>query len=258
MKTFKLFRIIGLLGLLGLFGQASALAAAKGPKANTRAYPITESYHKLIVTSAFDVVISDSVRKAMVTVPDAIHKAVVVQVDKGVLRIALQGKIKMTERPKVILPRNSSLNDIELLGASSLTFDTLFGDDLRLYLTGASAMKGVIQSRLIAMEMSGASHFLGRMFADRVNLDFSGASSAEIRGRVLIKLDIKMIEGCSLDAERLEVRRIEGSLTDASSAIFWCTERIDLPLSGASHLTYLGRPLIVNCPTDGLSSVSRK
>ena len=258
MKTINLFRIIGLLGLLGLFGQVSASAAAKGPKTNVRAYPITESYHKLIITSAFEVIISDSVKQAMVTVPEAIHKAVIVQVDNGILRIAIQGKIKMKDRPRVIIPRNAALDDIELLGASSLTFDTLFSDDIHLYLTGASFMKGVVQSKLIALQLSGASRFLGRMFADRVNLDFSGASSAEIRGRVLIKLDFNMIEACHLDAEKLEVRRIEGLLTDASSASFWCTERMDIPVTKASRLVYTGRPLIVNCPTDGLSSVIHK
>lgn len=257
MKAFRLVSILGLLGILGLFGQPSAMAAGKGPKSNTRAYPIA-AYHKLVVTSGFDVEFNDTVRKAMVTVPEAIHKAVVVQVERGVLRIAFQGKVKMKGRPKVVLPRNESLNDIELLGASTLTFDTLFSDDIRLYLTGASSMKGVISSKLIAMEMSGASHFLGKMFADRVSLDYSGASSAEIRGRVLIKLDFKMIEACHLDAEKLEVRRIEGSLDGASSARLWCTERLDVPVTNNSHLVYLGHPTIVNCPTSDLSTVVRK
>ncbi len=235
-----------------------SLAAGKGPKSGSLTYPIKGEYTKLIVSSAFDVSFSDSVKEAVVTLPEAYKKQMVVDVDKGALRIALRGKVKLKKRPTVVLPHNQQLSNIELTGAATLTVDHLERNEMTIYLTGASCFRGDITAKQVNIEQAGASDYRGKLFVDNVSLNLSAASTAEIRGRALIKMDIRMIEASSIDAEKFEVKRIEGSLDGASNAIFWCTERMIVPVKNASHITYIGRPLVVNCPASDVSTVTHK
>ena len=246
--------LLVLLALLVLLGAT----AEKKPENTAIAFPVKGEYSKLIVSSAFNVSFSDSVKDARVTIPQNFQKQVVVEVDKGVLRIALRSKARLKKTPTVVLPSNSRLNNIELSGAATLTAGHLERDEMAIYLTGAARFRGDITAKQVSIEQAGASDYRGKLFVDNVSLNLSGASKAEIRGRALIKMNLKMIEACSLDAEKLEARRIEGSLDGASSAILWCTERMTVPVSNASHLTYIGRPLVVNCPASDVSTVNRK
>lgn len=236
----------------------SAEAAEKGPKSDARAYPINGTYHKLVVSSAFDVSYSDSVKSAMVTIPEALQKQVIIEVANGTLRIALRGKSKLKKRPTVVLPRNINLNNIELSGAATLTLGKWEKETMDIYLTGAASFRGDITGKQVNIEQAGASDYRGKLFVDNVSLNLSAASKTEIRGRALIKMELHMIEASSIDAEKFEVRRIEGSLEGASNAIVWCTERMKLPLKGNSHLVYIGRPLVVDCPTSDVSTVIHK
>lgn len=237
---------------------SSLEVSAKGPKGDAVAYPIKGEYHKLIVSSAFDVSFSDNVKEAMVTVPERFQKQVVVELDKGVLRIAVRGKVKFKKRPTIVLPLNKKLIDIELSGAATLTTGKLECEEMAIYLTGAAKFRGDIVAKVVHIEQAGASDYRGHLSVENLFLNLSAASTMEIRGRAFFKMEVKMIEASSLDAEKFEARRIEGSLDGASNAVFWCTERMVVPVRNASHLIYIGRPLVVNCPTSDVSTVTHK
>lgn len=256
MKNHKSFRLLGLFGLLGIACLLSA--TGRGPKGGAIAYPIAGEYNKLIVNSAFDVSFSDSVKSAMITLPENLQKQLVVDLDKEVLRIALRGKAKLKKRPIVVLPRNKRLNNIELTGTAILTAGKLECEQVNIYLTGEAKFRGDIAAKEVHIEQAGASDYRGHLSVENLFLNLSAASTMEIRGRVFFKMNIKMIESSSLDAEKLEVRRIEGSLDGASNAIVWCTERMVVPVKNASNLVYIGRPVVVNCPTSDVSSVTHK
>ena len=258
MKNNKLFSLLGLFGLLGIACLISAATMAKGPKNGAIAYPIKGEYSKLIVSNAFDVSFSDTVREAMVTIPEDFKKQVIVEVNGDSLRVALRGKIKLKKRPTVVLPRNDRINDIELNGAATLKTNKLENDMVNVYLTGAAQFRGDIMAKEVHIEMEGASDYKGHLSTENLFVNLAAASSLEIRGRVFFKMTVKMIEASSLDAEKLEVRRIEGSLDGASNAIVWCTERMVVPVRNASNLVYIGRPLVVNCPTSDVSTVTHK
>ena len=117
-------------------------------------------------------------------------------------------------------------------------------------MTGASA----IQSGMRFVSLSGSVGSLASIQARYL----SAASKAEIRGRALFQMDLHMIEASRIDAEKFEVRRIEGSLDGASKAILWCTERMSVPLKNASHITYIGHPKVVDCPISDVSTITRK
>lgn len=249
----KLFLILAITAVTIL-----TLAAAKGPKTDTRAYPINGEYTKIVINAPFDVSFSDTAKAAMVTIPEDFQKQVVIQAENGTLHIAFHNKSKLKKRPVVVLPRNDRINDIELLGAATLKVGKLEHDEVRVYLAGASHFLGNIIAKDVHIEQVGASDYKGHLSVENAFVDLSAASSLELRGRALFKLTIKMIEASSLDAEKFEARRIEGSIDGASNAILWCTERMVVPVRNASHITYIGHPLVVNCPTYDISTVTHK
>lgn len=235
-----------------------ASAAEKGPKSNTRSYPIDGTYQKLTATSGFDITFSDTAKAAIVTIPESVHKLLVVEVSKGTLRLAIQGKVKLKERPTVVLPRNTQLKAIELTNGASLDAGKLTCEQIAVYLDDGASFRGDITAKLVSIAQAGASKFYGVFNADNIGLNLRGASQAELRGKCLKKMSLKLREASNLDAEKLETRRIEGSLGGASNAVVWCTERIQVPVDDASRLVYIGHPRIVDCPTGAMSTVIRK
>lgn len=259
MKTFRFFKFIGILGILGLFCfSSSASASERGPKSNTRSYPINGLYHKLVVGSGFDITLSDTAKAAIVTVPAEAHKHVVVELSDGTLHVALRDKVKLKNRPTLVLPRNDRLDNIELTDGATFSVGSLTGETVDIFLNDGASFRGDITAKQVNIEQAGGTDYRGKIFVDNVNLNLRGASTIELRGRCLVKMDLKMREASNLDAEKLEVRRIEGSLGDASNAVVWCTERLSVPVNDASHLVYIGRPRLVNCPTGAMSSVVAK
>ena len=254
----RVLGVLGVLGILGVFGPFTALAAEKGPKSNARPYPISGSYQKLTATSGFDITFSDTVKTAIVTVPESVHKQLVVEVSNGTLRLAIQGKVKLKERPTVVLPRNAQLCDIELTNGVSLDAGKLANDDIAIYLNDGASFRGDITAKRVDITQAGATTFYGHFYADNISVNLRGASQTELRGRCKVKLEVKLREASNLDAEKLEVKRVEGSLGDASNAVVWCTERLQVSVNDASQLVYIGHPRIVNCPTGAMSSVVRK
>ena len=235
-----------------------AFAADKGSKGNTRAYPIKGEYTKLVASSGFDITLSDTAKAAIITVPESVHKLVVVEESNGTLRLAIRGKVKLKKRPTVVLPRSTMLCDIELTDNVSIDAGKLENDQIAVYLNDGASFRGNITAKQVDIAQAGASNFYGVFYADNISLNLRGASHAELRGKCLVKMMLKLREASNLDAEKLEVRRIEGSLGDASDAVVWCTERIQVPVNDASHLVYIGHPRIVNCPTGAMSTVIRK
>ena len=236
----------------------AASATEKNPKSNTRSYPIDGAYQKLVATSGFDITFSDTAKAAIVTVPESVHKLLVVEVSKGTLRLAIRGKVKLKERPTVVLPRNTQLKAIELTNGVSLEAGKMTCEEMAIYLDDGASFRGDITAKVVDIAQAGASNFYGVFYADNIGLNLRGASKAELRGKCLKKMSLKLREASTLDAEKLETRRIEGSLGDASNAVVWCTESIRVPVDDASHLVYIGHPRIVECPTGAMSTVVRK
>jgi len=258
MKTFRLSRILGIIGVIALFGFSSVFAAGKNPKSNTRSYPISGSYNRLTATSGFDITFSDTAKTAIVTVPESVHKLVLVDVSKGTLRLAIRGKVNLKERPTVVLPRNAQLCDIELTQGVSMNAGKLSSDNIAVYLNDGASFRGEITAKMVAIAQAGASNFYGTFYADRISVNLRGASKAELRGKCLIQMVLQLREASNLDAEKLEVKRIGGDIGGASSAVVWCTERIQVPVNDASRLVYIGHPRIAECPTGAMSTVIRK
>lgn len=238
----------------------TAMASGASPKVVYKSIPLKENYDKLIVSASIDVTLSDSVKDIRVYAPEVVLKHLTVEQEAGTLRIAMRHdvKLKLRERPRMVIPTRMSVSYIELRNAASLQTGKLIRETLDIYLTGASTLRGNFEGKQLNVEQAGASDVKANVSVENVSLNLSAASTMEIRGRAFFKMDVRMIEASSLDAEKFEARRIEGSLDGASSAVLWCTERMHVPARNASRIIYIGRPLVVNCPAFDVSTVTHK
>lgn len=238
----------------------TAMAFAAAPKEKYKSVALQGDYEQLIVNAPIDVVLTDTVRDIRVYAPEAVQKHLTVDQEKGTLRIAMRRdvKLKTKERPRILVPTRMSVKYIELNGASNLQMGKLEREALDIYLTGASTLRGKFEGKQVSIEQAGASDLKAHVAVDNVFVNISGASSTELRGRALIKMELSMIESSNLDAEKLEAKHIEGTIDGGSHAILWCTERMHVPVKNASSLVYIGRPVVVNCPTSDVSTVTHK
>lgn len=238
----------------------ATMGMAASPKVTYKSIPLQGDYEQLIVHAAFDAVLCDTVKDIRVYAPVAVQKHLSVNQEKGTLRIAMRRdiRLKMKERPRVLIPTRMSVKYIELNGSANLQMGKILRDELEIYLTGASRLGGRFEGKQIHIEQAGASDLKAHVAVDNIFVNLSGASTTEIRGRALKKMEIKMIEASNLDAEKMEAKRIEGTMDGASHAILWCTERMHVPVKNASSLVYIGRPVVVNCPTEDVSTVTHK
>lgn len=227
----------------------------------TMEYPIVGEYTKLDVSSAFDVVVCDTVTNAVVTIADRLQKYVVVNVENGVLTIKLRPNLAIHSRNgKVLLPRNEKLCEVELSGASSFMGD-LKGDKVELDLSGASNFEGTIQGKEVSIDLSGASDIEGSIDADNIELEANGSSTVKATGSCLGELDLDLSGSSDLLAPQMECRIVKGEMSGSSDAEFLVCESLQVSLSGSSNIVYgipSGCTPTVRCSTSGSSSVNTR
>ena len=225
--------------LLMTVGSVDANAQRKKKTANhgpeSRSYTISGTYTRLDVRSAVDVVVSDTVKAAVVTLPAHLHDKVVIEVEHDELTIRLQGQHRLKERPQVILPHNPRLTKVELSATSSFSTPLgLSGDVVKLDIGGASRFEGNLSGKKVDIELSGASWFHGHVEAGMVEYDSKGASSALMTGSVFMTLDLDMSGASGLDAKNFSAKKVRGEMSGSSNVVVQCSESLRVNLTGAS------------------------
>jgi hypothetical protein len=108
----------------------------------------------------------------------------------------------------------------------------------------------------VAINVSGASQLQGKLEARNVKFDVSGASNVGLAGSAE-NLTFDVSGASRLDLHAFRVGNAQAKLSGASSSQINATDKLDYRLSGASHLTYQGRPAIDVAEVTGGSSVSQ-
>ena len=237
-------------------------ACEKDNSSITINYPVTDKYTALDVSNAFDVVVCDTINEAKVTVRGGEHKNVIFKVEDGTLKIGFKNRLFNWYHgsAKVLLPRNSTLCDVELSGASSFR-GNLQGDEVEVDLSGASNFYGNVMGSEVKIDLSGASNFKGNINADKIDLEISGSSSVKSAGICTELLDAEVSGSSTVDAFGLECRRVTAKVSGSSDVKISCCESITGSLSGSSDLYYKALPScnpVENCSTSGGSNVHRE
>ena len=204
----------------------------------TKNYSISGNYTALDVSDAFEVTVSDKVSDVVVTVGEAAHKRVVVEVKNGQLIIGFKPNTVYSGTATAVIPA-SVLREIDLSGASSFIGD-LSGDDVEI-------------------DLSGASKYEGNISANKLEIDLSGASVVTIDGACQTTMEIELSGGSRSNAAYFDAPIVRGSMSGGSHADVTCCNSIEVDLSGGSTLTYgtIAEECnpAVNCSTSGGSTV---
>jgi len=129
--------------------------------------------------------------------------------------------------------------DLELSGASSLDISDMAADDIKFELSGASGVSGDITASGDArFDLSGASKVELEGSASDVVIDAGGASRVELAAFTVNNADV--------------------DLSSASHGTVNLDGRLDVHLSGASKLSYIGEPTMGNIRMSGSSTLSKK
>ncbi len=123
-------------------------------------------------------------------------------------------------------------------GASSLDLVDIITGDIDFKISGASGVTGSLVAHDVRFELSAASKIQLTGSAVDMTVDASGASRVELGSFSVINVDI-VLSGASWGTVNLS-----GTL--------------DADISGASHLSYIGDPVLGNINTSGASSITRK
>jgi hypothetical protein len=195
-----------------------------------------DAFSKVRAGGAFeiDVTQGDSPHLEIEAQPTLI-KNITTEVQDGELVIKLNGRFNTKEPMKIHL-RTDELETIALSGASRVTSDeTWSGEDFTLHADGAS------RADL-------------RLKVDRLHAELSGASNLDLKGEAK-EADFSLSGACHLGGENLTLATAKVNASGASRLDLNVTEAIAGDVSGASRLTYQGKPT-VDVNRSGASSVS--
>lgn len=161
-----------------------------------------------------------------------------------------------TLKAEITMP---ALYGLQVSGASKGTITGFKGlGNFEAVVSGASSLEMIdIETSNINLEVSGASKVKGNTTAGNSKFEVSGASRVELSGSTTaITL---LVSGASkADLTDFLLNNADVELSGASEATVNVKERLDIIVSGASRLYFLGNPTMGNVEVTGASTVKHK
>jgi hypothetical protein len=201
-----------------------------------------KNFHAISVSSAFDVYLTqDKEEKVAVSASETKYlEYIKVEVRNGVLEIGWDHKGKWNNGNKK-LKAYISFKIIDKLKASGACNVSIIGvlkaDDLLVDLSGASDLKGKMDTKKLTFDISGASDSKISGVAVSLDIDASGASK---------------FKGFDLATDYCSIRA-----SGASDIKITVNKELSATASGASDIDYKGAGVIRDIKTSGASSISR-
>jgi hypothetical protein len=158
---------------------------------------------------------------------------------RAVITMPVLSKLRQSAATKGVVRgfRSQEPFDLNLSGASTLDIDIEAGD-AKFEISGASKVNGNIRVRDAEITLSGASHAELHGSANNVVLNAWGA--------------------VNLDLTAFVINNATVYLKGASQATINVTEQLDVDLSGASRLNYLGHPNLREINVSGTSTLHQR
>lgn len=156
-------------------------------------------------------------------------------------------------RAELTLP---NLRELVSGGVGATEVTGFSGDNLRLALEGAGAIKLNSQYKNVTLKLGGVGAMdvaLGD--SDNVDLALRGAGHIEITGHSkVLHADLGGVG--SLDAQRLQADQIDVNMSGLGSASMYAKTTANLRLTGLGSATIYGKPANRNASAHGLGSIS--
>jgi len=231
-------RRVGLFSLvaLALIGVSCGTSITGSGRIVTRRFSLSP-FTGIDAESAFEVHVRiGEVQSVVVRLDSTLADGLDVRVAKHELHVGLRPHISIGNaklRAEVVMTK---LTAVRAGGASKVLLDQ------------------VVNSDGVDVNLSGASQFQGGLQTARASLGLSGASEVDLHG-VGARVTIKASGASQLHLRDLQVGALTITLSGASHAEVSVQDTIAADLSGASHLTYSGRPRFTKQLTSGASSI---
>lgn len=164
---------------------------------------------------------------------------VVTEVKNGTLFIAVNEVISGMRDPIRVHIQSPELNKLRMSGACSFQ------------------LNAPLNKPIFDLHLSGASSFKGTLYNTETVFEMTGASVAEIGG-ITNQLNIHVSGASSLDAEKLSAVHADVEASGASNTNVSADSTLKAKASGASSISYSGKPLKVDKQSSTGSSVEEK
>ncbi|MCO6496866.1 MAG: DUF2807 domain-containing protein [Chitinophagaceae bacterium] len=230
-------RIVFALFLLITTFPAAAQLVIQDPNAEIRE---VKDFNSIVVSGPIDVLLTHGDQNSLVVSVSDYRKNALIQTDvsDNTLKISLKpAKIRINNKVSYkVYISYKQLESLTASGACSAAFaDPFTGEKLFVQLSGASSIKGNINTSRLRAKLSGASDASFDGSADELKLDCSGAS------------DFK--------SYNLTVEKFSGKLSGASDAKITVTASVAAEITGASDLFIKGNPPMSDVKKSGTASV---
>ena len=147
-----------------------------------------------------------------------------------------------------ILPLiKTEVRDGVLFVSSSERYNTARAITLRVNLPQLTAVSSRGAGDIKVMDANG----------DDLKIDSTGAASIQAAGKTKT-VTLSSTGAGDIDATRLQAEKAKVTVTGAASVIVYVTEQLDVSVSGAGSVQYLGNPKTVNKSVSGIGSVNKK
>ncbi|MGM9735445.1 MAG: GIN domain-containing protein [Candidatus Cryptobacteroides sp.] len=248
-----------MLSICAIILATSCFASSGNGPAKTITIPVAQDYTDLELSSAIQVVWSETATEIELTAPEKVIDKVIVQRTGKTLKIYLKGSVRNSDgKISVVLPASAVLDEISLSGASSFTSSTPLNlRKLEIDLGGASSMKADINvGGELEIDCSGASTMKGNVEAGSFSIDLSGASSAKLSGNVG-RSEIEVSGASSLNplSKPLVTSDTKCEISGASNVRIDSKGRVSGTVSGASSLRYGNEAVLGQISCTGASTV---
>ncbi len=241
MKKSILFLMLLLLTVVTTHAQDVMVVNDKNAELRT-----ASGFHGIYVSHAIDLIIKQSNEEAVAVsaIDEKYRNRIKTEVKNGILRIwfdndGLKWNWNMGDKKLRAYVSVKSIDIIQASGACDVKIDgNLNGTDLKLSLSGASSFKGNL--------------YFSRMITDQ-----SGASDANIEGKVT-ELKVSVSGASDFKGFGLVTETCVADASGASDIKITVNKDLKVNASGASDIEYKGTAVISNFKTGSASSVRKR
>jgi hypothetical protein len=217
-------------------------------------------FNRIEIGSAFDVTVTrvDSYL-VRITIDKKLYEYLKIDQRGDTLRIGLKPNYKYTETAQQAVINLPDLHRLELSGASKAVVSGFsVSHSLDFELSGASQLDlGHTIAGNSGFVLSGASKVNGSIEMDDGNFNLSRASSLELKGTGDdVTIEASGASDVALSDFTVTTAGVE--LSGASNAIINVSSRMDINLSGASDLQYIGEPKLGKLNVSGGSTINQR
>ncbi|MCX6013212.1 MAG: DUF2807 domain-containing protein [Chloroflexi bacterium] len=162
----------------------------------------------------------------------------------------------ITLEAEITMPVITSIN---FSGASRGTLQGFsLSNDLTSNVSGASTLEfiNINTTGVFKSTISGASRNTGSISANSIDFEASGASRIELTGTVK-DIKLRLSGASSAQFSSLTAKNVDAEVSGASNATVKVSDKLDVSLSGASGLEYIGNPSIGSANVTGASTLRK-